>query len=579
MLDGSVVVVDGTRGVEAQTVTVWKQLERFGVQRIIFLNKLDREKRMFEGSLQSIREVLNTTPVLLNYPVIDSQNQLASVEPIFYSEDHMLELAETLAELDDDFAESYLSHDCYVTKLRSEEVSSCIARLHQAGLVTPVCVGSGLSGVGISACLDHTLTYLPSPLRALSALPPQLQGELVGVVFKSSQDRNRGVLCQSRIYSGEMSPRCQLYNLRTRTVDRVANLYKVEADRAKLLARTGAGDIAMFSGCKSFRTGDVFVSADWAKDPELIESLSSNYKILKTPLNYGKPMFFCNIEPVSNHSFEKLKETITAMTFEDPTLVLEKGDGGELVLGGNGQLHLSITKERLIEEHGIDCKAYKFRVNYLETLTMPVEYAHEEAVGSMKIKIEPTTLDTLDITVRGVPVKIAEVVRAIAASCFTIGPLIGFRFSNCNVTISVKLASSELNSSEKLKTGEKRELAFLLKQGIRKAFLAHKNLLTVAEPFSAVHVEGPQAFASAIVADFATKVGGKDHEMEYSADETSFILRGRAPVSNLTDYLQRVRRISRGQAYVLKMEPDGYSPMDIEKCRETFETYKSTERG
>ena len=571
VLDGSLVVVDGTRGVEAQTVTVWKQLEKFRVPRLIFLNKFDREKRNTEICMSSIRGTLRTVPILVNHPVYDKDRHLIGVSDQPPSGAVLTDTVESLAEVDKIMEDLYFTHDCDASKIPYSEISESVQRQFHLGRVTPVCVGSGLTGVGIGSCLDYMIHYLPSPLIAISKLPDVLRDEVCGVVFKSSLDPNRGVLCQTRLYSGSVKPRSELFNIRTKGYGKVSNLFQIDADRVALQESCEAGGITMISGCKDFRTGDVFVSKSFVSQGVCLDELVQTNRTLRSNLNYGKPLFFCSVEATDSISNDRLEKILTDMTFEDPTLTLKRSPNGELVLGGTGQLHLSVVQERIRDEHGLMCKAYKFRVNYMETVTESIEYHHSCDLGELHLTICPAESGNCFVIENACP-KTREVVEPALTSSLTIGPLIGMQLSNCQVT-----AKFNINSPGHRKfpsKDEKRILNLMVKTAIKDIFKNNLSLMTLCEPFAEIEVEGPQEYSSGIIADFSLRAGPQEYQLIFSEDGHWFTLLGSAPLSKLADFSSRVRHISRGSASVLKMETVRYGPMELDECRKVVRMFQ-----
>ena len=570
VLDGSLVVIDGTRGVEPQTVTVWKQLERFQVPRLIFLNKLDRERRNVKVCLSSIRETLRTVPVLVNHPVYDESKQLVDVTTIS-STHELTELVESLAEVDEEIEDLYFSHECDATKISSGEISKSIRKQHQIGRVTPVCVGSGLTGVGIRSSLEYMIQFLPSPLQTLSKLPPILRDKVCGVVFKSSLDPNRGVLCQSRLYSGTLKPRSKLFNIRTNTSAQVSNLFQVDADRVKLQDSCEVGGITMMAGCKDFRTGDVFVCQSLKSQFHNINELIQSNRTLKSTMNHSKPLFFCSVEATDSISNDRLEKVLSDMMFEDPTLTLERRDSGELVMGGPGRLYLSVALERIKDERGISCKAYKFRVNYMETVSQQIEHVHTGPLGELHLTMSPADSGKV-VTVKNVCPKTREVVEPAIDSALTIGPLLGLQLSECLITAKFNLIPPE--HSKFPTKEEKKDLNLMVKTAIRDIFRNNLSVMTLCEPIAEIEVEGPQEYSSSIIADFSLRAESLEYQTLFSDEGNWFTLKGCAPLSKLTDFSSQIGRISRGMASVLKIETVKYGPMELDSCREIVKMFE-----
>lgn len=569
-------MIDGTRGVQAQTLTVWKQLDKFGVSRIVFLNKLDRERRNVSLCLESIRDKLKTVPVLVNYPVIGESGELLGVTVTPPSPDHLTDTVESLCELDPEIEALYLDNNCDPQAIPGPLLSHSITRLSREGHVTPVCVGSGLSGVGVRECIEYIIKYLPSPSDILPAsLPPQLQGGVCGVIFKSSLDPHGGVLCQSRLYSGVLKPRTKLLNLRTGTISQISNLFSVDADMVNVKDRADSGEIVMFTGPKDLRTGDIYVSHNWASNSESLQQViaQGKYRSLTSSISLGKPLFFCNVEAKNDTVSDKLEQVLEQMTFEDPTLTLTKTQNGELVLGGNGQLHLSVVKDRLRDEHGIQCKAYKIRVSYMETVTEQLSDTFlVPDLGDVLLSLAPGEAETPEVRITGCSTRIKEVIYSTIYSALAIGPLLGLPLTRCKVTARISdMAATDLHLSKPLA----RRITAHLKKHIKDMLVTGKPQLALAQPIAEFEIEGPGEFSSRVISDFHNRAGGDEYTLTFSNSQEWFNLAGTAPLSKLSDLASSIRHLSHGSASVLNVEMLGYQTMDHNESNEIINLFKS----
>ena len=528
MLDGALVVIDGTRGVEPQTVTVWNQLKKFNIPKLVFINKFDRENRNLKKCLESISTAFAVEPLLLNECNYNSSNELIGISEYFETNLN-LQLVETLALYDDVMEQKYCND---VTEdISKGDIMNCMKRLlSQADSVVPVCVGSGYTGIGIPFVLDTITALLPTSDDVLQRLPPQLQQNTCGVVFKSTYDRQKGIICQSRLYSGDVRRGDRLYNTRTKSVGIVNSMYRIKGGEISDLDSFDAGEIALLTGCKEFRTGDVFINEVSPKENETLVQVCRTATMLNCAIQFSQPLFFCKIEPRSISNQSRLETALKMMCFEDPTIRAKVNNNGEVILGGTGQLHLNVIKDRLNQEYGLDCFLRSIRVAYKETVVDEFTqrfYDHNLSLNG-SLSVLPSTSDQLISVNCEHPIseELRQQIRRSLRNFFTIGPLIGLPLSNVNVNLDIETFDESAKESE---------LFACLKRHVRKSFQNNKNLLALSEPYAKVVVSGPQLAADHIISDFVSRIGSSEYDVTFS-EEKEFSLCGFAPLSKLTNY-------------------------------------------
>ena len=398
VLDGVTVVLDSVAGVQAQSLTVWRQADKHHVPRIVFVNKMDRIGADFEYAVSTLRNRLYANAVPIQIPIgqeadfqgvidlvekrayyyewtdpsaeVDRSGRLEPREadvPADYLEQANAareELVAKVAEFDDDLAELYLM---------GEEVSADIlkASVRKATIelkIFPVLAGAALRHRGTHQLLDAVLDYLPSPMDLPPAvgfepLHPYKQVErhpnndepLSALAFKVISDEHAGRLIFLRVYSGVLKRGMSVYNPSTRSRERIGRLLRMRADVREPVDEAGAGEIVAAIGLKSTKTGHTLCAV--------------NAPVAMAQIQFPEPVLSISLEPESRYDKDKLTGTLMKLVDEDPTLILSTDDeSGQLLLSGMGELHLEIILDRMRLEFGVSCNRGRPRVAYRETV-------------------------------------------------------------------------------------------------------------------------------------------------------------------------------------------------------------------
>jgi len=385
VLDGCVIVLDGVRGAEPQTETVWRQRNKFNLPALFFVNKMDRPGADFRRCLDSITERLQGEPVAVTFPLpdqsavihlIDKQlisfsgdkGQEVTVTPV--DEDtwaSTLDVRETLylavAELDEAIEEAVLMEE-------EPDADALWAALREAtltGKVHPCFGGTALKNQGVQPLLDGVIKLLPAPLDRPASIGTDLKGEEVLVEMDQAQpfaalafkvqmwEGRRHVF--ARIYRGKLSKGQQIAVNTAEGVqkERVARVFDIDADKKSRMDNAFAGQIVLLAGLRKVTTGDTMF------DPE--------HPLLLEKIDLREPVLGLAVEASSTKDEEKLLEALDKMQQEDPTLRLdEDSETGQRVLRGMGELHLQICFERLQREFKLDVRAGKPDVVVRETI-------------------------------------------------------------------------------------------------------------------------------------------------------------------------------------------------------------------
>ena len=402
VLDGAVIVMDGVRGVEPQTETVWRQANRHNVPRMVFINKMDRPGADFERALGTVKARFGDEPVPVGIPMVDEKVVLHAIDEVAYefhgekgeevvvrplTDAEAEELAPwreqmllALAEHDEPLADKVLMEEA----VSAEEAWAVLKRLTLAGKVRPAFSGSALRNWGVQPLLDAMLKVMPSPLERAEVSGTDAEGNeevvamvddgpLVMLVFKVQLFDGRRH-CFARIYRGTLEPGATVRIAGTDTTERAARVFDVSANRKSRVKLAKAGQIVLLAGLRTATTGDTLCAPD---HPVLLERIDAR-----------EPVLGLAIEPMKSSDEDKLSEALTKVTEEDPTLRYEDDEEtGQKVLSGMGELHLMITFERLKREFGLELHVGKPKVVHRETIAGPAK-----VTGGVDRVIEATGL-------------------------------------------------------------------------------------------------------------------------------------------------------------------------------------------
>ena len=389
VLDGGVIVLDGVRGVEPQTETVWRQANKFDLPRAIFINKMDRPGASYQRCLDTLERKLGANPVPVCVPLEDDlvvadlvnqeivrfsgdMGQEVSREPM--SEDYADKVEgfrETMllaaAEADPELEEAVLEGE----DIPPERLWAALREATIAGRINPVFGGSALRNWGVQPLLDGVLELLPAPLSRPSTIArtpsPEEgvegeevlidmtpEGPLTALAFKVQMfDGRRHVFV--RLYRGTLAPGDKVAVAGKGVEERVARVFDIDADRKKRIKEASAGQIVLLAGLRHATTGDTLCAPG---EEVLLEAIDAR-----------EPVISYAIEPESTRDEEKMLDALRKACEEDPTLRFgEDEETGQRILSGMGELHLQIVFERIQREFGVAIRHGKPRVVSRETL-------------------------------------------------------------------------------------------------------------------------------------------------------------------------------------------------------------------
>jgi len=595
VLDGAVVVFSAREGVEAQSETVWRQATKYGVPRIVFINKLDREGADFYRVLEEIGPRLYADPVAIQIPV--GQGPVHTSDPFrgvidliemqmiaFDSADKgkTLVVSEIPDELVEDaqgwrneMLEKLYPLDETLFALAMEEkpipADAIRAALRQACIdmkLQPVLCGSALHGAGVQPLLDGVASFLPSPLDrpAVEGIDPKKRDKTLvrkpdpkdpfcGLVFKILPAKT-GDLYWIRVYSGSLEANSRVYCPNRDKKENVAQLWQIHAtkkERQGQIAMLQCGDIACAIGPRDAITGDTICDTR-----EMIELPS---------IQFAQAVISMAIEPENATERKKLSEVLEMLKRQDPTFrAQENEESGQTLISGMGELHLDVIKNRLIRDFNLSVKFYKPRVSYRETIgkSATVEGQCNRMVGAsqmfarLEIRFEPLENPSAEAIVldrspadkilpENLRQSVLEELRNRAAGGGVIGsfPLTGIKIS--------------LLSSELAEVGSD-EVAFRIAANDAFDQGLQNGIPTLLEPIMKMEITTPDDYMGEIVGDLQQRRATIERTENRGAGTLIIAL---APLKELFGYSSAIRSLSQGRASC-SMEPSGYQAAPAE---------------
>jgi len=576
VLDGGVVILDGSQGVEPQSETVFRQAQKYDVPLLFFVNKLDKVGGDFYMSLNSISEKLTNKGLAVQLP-IGLENGFKGVVDLvemkaygfegddgskvveFEIPEDLLEdarkyrsiLVEKVAESDDVLLEKYLGGD----DLTIEEIKTGLRKLTVSVKIYPVFCGSSLSNKGVQKLLDGIIDYLPSPkdlpdVVGINAetgeqvfLKPDENGPFTALAFKIQTDPYVGRLTYFRVYSGNVSAGSYVYNATSGKKERLGRILLMHANHREEIKNVVAGEIAAGVGLEA-GTGDTLCSED--------------NKILLEKISFSEPVIGIVIEPKTKADRDKMSQVIKKFLEEDPTLqVKTNNETGQTLLYGMGELHLDIVVDRMRREFNLEINTGRPQVAYRETIRKAVEkegkYIRQTGgrgqYGHVVIKMEPLGrgegVKFVDKIVGGViPREYIPAVEKGVKEAAESGVIAGYPLVDFQVTL-FDGSFHEVDSSE---------MAFKMAaiEAMREAQRAADTFLL--EPIMKVEVITPEEFMGDVIGNLSSK-RGKIESTEQRGNAR--IISAKVPLAEMFGYATELRGLTQGRAS-FTMEPSHY---------------------
>ncbi|XP_016525344.1 ribosome-releasing factor 2, mitochondrial isoform X2 [Poecilia formosa] len=606
VLDGAVAVFDSSAGVEAQTLTVWRQAEKHHVPCICFLNKMDKPTADLNFSLESIRLKLKATPVLLQIPIGSGKNFTGVVDlltnqkltwnltstqdngrtfeakSLGQSEDpELLEAAdeartaliEQVADLDDEFAELLLTDfSDNFEAVPAKKLQEAVRRVTLARKGVPVLCGSSLKNKGVQPLLDAITAYLPAPNERHHDLVRWYKDDLCALAFKVLHDKQRGPLVFLRIYSGTLKAQTAVHNINRNNTERMSRLLVPFADQQVEIPSMSAGNIALTVGLKQTVTGDTIVSSKASAAAAARRAQSdggmgmkrgdqADIGIVLSGVEVPDPVFFCTIEPPTMAKQADLENALNCLQREDPSLkVRVDPDSGQTILCGMGELHIDIIHDRIRREYGIETHLGPLQVAYRETILQEASTADtlDRTIGdrrhaaSVDLTVRPVDFASCEVAfTEELQVQIQpetkEAVENGVQSSYLQGPLLGYPV--WGVSCLIHSVSVEPGTSPAMVS------ACVSRCMLKALRLAGGQVL---EPVMSLEVTVGEEHLSSVLGDLAQRRGTV---REIQSRHDNKVLLATVPLAEMMGYSTVLRTVTSGNA-TFSMELDAYEAMN-----------------
>ena len=570
VLDGAVVVFCGTSGVEPQSETVWRQVDRYEVPRIVFVNKMDRAGADFTRVTDQIKDRLKANVVPMQYNIGAEENfkgvvDLVKMKAIYWNEDDqgltfeekeipddllatcktMREfMVESAAEANEELMNIYIDGG----ELSIEQIKEGIRTRTLANEIIPAFCGSAFKNKGVQAVLDATIEYLPAPneVKAIKGTMPDNEEIEVArsssddepfsaLAFKIATDPFVGTLTFIRVYSGVLSVGDGVYNSTKQKKERVGRMVQMHSNDRNEIKEIRAGDIAACIGLKDVTTGDTLCDL---KDQVVLERM-----------DFPEPVISVAVEPKTKADQEKMGIALGKLAQEDPSFrVHTDEESAQTIISGMGELHLDVLVDRMRREFDVEANIGKPQVSYRETIRESIDIegkfvrqsGGKGQYGHVWLKLEPLGLDDeyefVDKIVGGaVPKEYIPAVDKGIQEQMKNGVIAGYPL----LALRATLYDGSFHDVDSSEMAFKIAGSMALKEGCLKA------RPVLLEPMMAVEVVTPEEHMGDVVGDLNRRRG-----IILGMDEipTGKTVRTEVPLSEMFGYATDLRSATQGRA-------------------------------
>ena len=584
VLDGAVAVFDGKEGVEPQSETVWRQADKYGVPRICFINKMDKLGANFYYSVDTIKDKLGATPLVMQLP-IGAENDFTGVVDLVEmqayvwngteelgakydtteipddlkdkAEEYHNALIEAVAETDDALMEKFFGGE----EITKEEIRAAVRKLTINKEAFPVFCGSAFKDKGVQPMLDGVVDYLPSPedVPAIQGYDPQDESIEIdrkplksdpfsALVFKISTHPFYGKLVFVRVYSGSVKPGDTVLDSTKEKKERVGKIFQMHADKENPVDAAEAGNIYTFVGLKNVTTGDTLCDE---KSPISLESMT-----------FPDPVIEVAVEPKTKADQEKMSIALAKLSDEDPTFQVKTDEeSGQTLISGMGELQLDIIVDRMRREFKVECNVGNPQVAYRETIRKAVmnqEYTHKKQTGGSgqfaKVLMNFEPLDTTEgktfefenqVTGGHISPEFIGPIEAGVKEAMESGVLAGFPVVGVKATVT----------DGQMHPVDSSEMAFKLAGSMCFKEAAPKAKPVILEPIMAVEVRTPEEYMGEVIGDLNQRRGS----ISQMSDATGVkVIDAKVPLSEMFGYIGDLRSKTQGRA-MFTMQMDSYA--------------------
>ncbi|WP_185868353.1 elongation factor G [Blattabacterium cuenoti] len=570
VLDGMVVLFSAVDGVEPQSETVWRQADKYGIPRIAFVNKMDRQGADFLDVCFQINKDLGARPVPLQIPMGSGEDFVGVIDLIYnqlviwdeknygmtykkmpipdnmknITKDYHNKIIETLSEYDDVIMEKFLYDEDSISE---DEIIQSLQKNTIKMNIIPILCGSSFKNKGVQAILDAICRYLPSPLDVKNVVginpiskkneyrKPDENEHFSALAFKIASDPFVGRLAFFRVYSGKIESGSYSFNARSGNKERISRIYQMHANKQNPINKVGAGDIAAIVGFKDIKTGDTLCDE---KHPILLENIS-----------FPEPVIGLAVEPKYKSDIDKMSLALSKLMEEDPTFQVRIDQyTGQTIISGMGELHLEIILDRIKREFKVEINKGNPQVEYKEALTDLVKHREiykKQTGGKGKFAdiffiLEPGNKKDTGLLfinkIKGGNIP-KEYIPSIEKGCKEMmknGPLSGYEIENAKITI-IDGSYHPVDSDQ---------LSFELagKLGFREA--AKKAKPVLLEPIMKLEVLIPEENMGDVIGDLNRRRGTIQNMIEKNNIK---VIQAIVPMSEMFGYVTALRTLSSGR--------------------------------
>jgi elongation factor G len=587
VLDGAVVVFCGTSGVEPQSETVWRQANKYGVPRIVYVNKMDRQGANFLRVVEQIKKRLGHTPVPVQLAIGAEENFMGQIDLLrmkairwndedqgmsFVEEEIPAELldqaneyrekmVEAAAEANEDLMNKYLEEG----ELSIEDIKAGLRQRTLACEIVPAVCGSSFKNKGVPLVLDAVIDFLPAPdqVVAIKGVHPNDEERVderhaddaepfAALAFKIATDPFVGTLTFARVYSGVLSSGDAVLNSVKGKKERVGRMVQMHANSREEIKEVRAGDIAALIGMKDVTTGDTLCAID---KPIILERME-----------FPEPVISVAVEPRTKADQEKMGIALGKLAQEDPSFrVRTDEESGQTIISGMGELHLDIIVDRMKREFSVEANIGKPQVAYREAIRNKCEiegkFVRQSGgrgqYGHVWVRFEPAEgneekLEFVNEIVGGVvPREYIPAIQKGIEEQMQNGVLAGYPLLGLKATV-YDGSYHDVDSNE---------MAFKIAASMATKQLAQKGGAVLLEPMMKVEVVTPEDYMGDVMGDLNRR-RGLVQGMEDSP--SGKVIRAEVPLGEMFGYATDVRSMSQGRAsYSMEFSKYAEAPMNI----------------
>ncbi|AXH10520.1 elongation factor G [Malaciobacter halophilus] len=572
VLDGAVAVFCSVGGVQPQSETVWRQANKYGVPRIIYVNKMDRTGADFFNVEKQVSERLKANPVPIQIPIGAEEDfkgvvDLVKMKAIVWDDDAAMgsayseveipaelvdqaqeyreKMIEAAAESSEELMEKYFEEG----ELSEDEIINGLKAACLSMSITPMVCGTSFKNKGVQTLLDAVAMYLPAPTEVADIrgetqdgeaviVPSTDEGEVAALAFKIMTDPFVGQLTFTRVYRGQLESGTYVMNSTKMKKERIGRLLKMHSNNREEVSQLYAGEIGAVVGLKNTITGDTLASE---KDPVILERME-----------FPEPVISVAVEPKTKADQEKMGIALGKLAEEDPSFrVATDEESGQTIISGMGELHLEILVDRMKREFKVEAEVGAPQVAYRETIKNPIKnefkYAKQSGgkgqYGHVYLDIKPL-VDSEDNfkfnnAIKGgvVPKEYIPAVQKGCEEAMQGGILAGYPMVDIEVTL-YDGSYHDVDSSE---------MAFKLaaSMGFKEACRKAEAGAVILEPMMKVEIETPEEYMGDVIGD-VNKRRGQVQSMDDRAGVK--LVTAMIPLSEMFGYSTDLRSMTQGRA-------------------------------